>query len=374
MDAIPCMLIRGGTSKGAFFLASDLPPEPLARDEILLRTMGSSDPRQIDGIGGGHPLTSKVAVVSPSSRPDADIDYLFLQVSVDTPDVSDSQNCGNILAGVGPFAVERGLVQSGDGTTEVRIHMVNSGSVATATFATRDGQVIYDGDTEIAGVPGAAARIDIAFADTAGATCGALFPTDNVVDDIDGVSITCIDNGMPVVIVAAADLDVTGDESPADLEADGRLKERLVALREKAGKLMGFQDVSALTVPKITLVSAPRSGGTLNTRTFIPVRCHTSIGVLGALTVAAATRIDGTVARTVATDTGGTVRIEHPTGYFDCDITVAAGEPPVAVDRSAVIRTARKLFDGTTFVGPQRSPIPTRPVAAGRGTARNQQC
>jgi 4-oxalomesaconate tautomerase len=372
MDAIPCMLIRGGTSKGAFFLASDLPPEPLARNEILLRTMGSPDARQIDGIGGGHPLTSKVAVVSPSSRPDADIDYLFLQVSVDEPDVSDSQNCGNILAGVGPFAVERGLVQSGDGTTEVRIHMVNSGSVATATFASRDGQVIYGGDTEIAGVPGAAAGIDIAFADTAGATCGALLPTDNVVDDIDGVSVTCIDNGMPVVIVAAADLDVAGDESPADLEADQRLAERMVALREKAGKLMGFEDVSGLTVPKLTLVSAPRSGGTLNTRTFIPVRCHTSIGVLGALTVAAATRIGGTVAHTVATDAGGTVRIEHPTGYFDCDITVAAGEPPTTVDRSAVIRTARKLFDGNTFVGPERAPIPTTPGAAGQGTAGSQ--
>jgi 4-oxalomesaconate tautomerase len=178
---------------------------------------------------------------------------------------------------------------------------------------------------------------------------------------------------MPVVIVAAADLDVAGDESPADLETDQRLAERLVALRERAGKLMGFEDVSALTVPKITLVSAPRSGGTLNTRTFIPVRCHTSIGVLGALTVAAATRIDGTVAHTVATDTrGGTVSIEHPTGYFDCDITVAAGEPPVTVDRSAVIRTARKLFDGNTFVGPKRTPIPATPVAAGHGTARSQ--
>ena len=353
MDGIRCMLMRGGTSKGAYFLLDDLPVDPDERNDLLLAIMGSPDPRQIDGIGGGHPLTSKVAVVSPSTRPDADVDYLFLQVAVDAAEVSDSQNCGNLLAGVGPFAVERGLVEPDRTSTEVRIHMVNSGSVATAQFPTPDGQVSYRGGTEIAGVPGTSAAISIAFSDTAGSTCGALFPTGNCVDDIDGTTVTCIDNGMPVVLINAADLGITGTESPADLEDDSGLAARLAKIRAQAGKSMGFDDVSTLTVPKMTLVSPPTMGGTLNTRTFIPVRCHTSIGVLGALTVAAAAKIAGTVAHAVAAATDDSVRIEHPTGFFDCDVTAATDcvtDAPT-VTRSAVIRTARKLFDGNTFAG-----------------------
>jgi 4-oxalomesaconate tautomerase len=349
------MLMRGGTSKGAFFLASDLPSDQLARNEILLRVLGSPDARQIDGIGGGHPLTSKVAIISAPSRADADVDYLFLQVSVDKAEVSDTQNCGNILAGVGPFCVERGLVTPRKDQTSVRIHMVNSGSIATATFPTQDSTVIYAGDTAIAGVPNTAAGISLEFADIAGSSCGALLPTGHVSDDIDGVSVTCVDNGMPTVIAAAADLGVTCTESPGELEADAALAQRLAGLRKRAGKLMGFDDVSALTVPKITLVSAARSNGNLNTRTFIPVRCHTSIGVLGALTVAAAVRIPGTVANAVSTDTGSAVRIEHPTGFFDCAIETVTEGDAVAVRRAAAIRTARKLFDGSTFAGPPRT-------------------
>ena len=355
MDAVRCMLMRGGTSKGAYFLADDLPASTDERDALLLRIMGSPDPRQIDGIGGGHPLTSKVAVVSSSSRPDADVDYLFLQVAVDKAEVSDSQNCGNILAGVGPFAVERDLVRPGRGSTEVRIHMANSGSVATATFPTVDGQVIYAGETEIAGVPGTSSAISIAFADTAGSTCGALFPTGHRVDDIDGIAVTCIDNGMPVVLINAADVDVAGTESPTQLEANTALGSRLAKIRTQAGKLMGFDDVTNLTVPKMTLVSPPTVGGNLSTRTFIPVRCHTSIGVLGALTVAAAAKIPGTVAHHISSASDETVRIEHPTGFFDCDVATTTDTTGVStVARSAVIRTARKLFDGNTFVGPPR--------------------
>ncbi|MFW0785832.1 4-oxalomesaconate tautomerase [Gordonia sp. CPCC 206044] len=355
MIAVRCMLMRGGTSKGAYFLASDLPADAAERNSLLLRVMGSPDPRQIDGIGGGHPLTSKVAVVGPSSRPDADVDYLFLQVAVDQHVVSDSQNCGNILAGVGPFAVERGLVESIDGQNEIRIHMVNSGGLATARFAMDGGTVTYEGDTEIAGVPGTAAPIAIEFADTAGSTCGALFPSGRVVDEVDGVAVSCIDNGMPVVLVAAADLGLSGTESPTELEADAELGERVSSIRRSAGKLMGFDDVSPLTVPKVTLVSTPASGGTLNTRTFIPVRCHTSIGVLGALTVAAAARISGTVAHRVSTSAGGPVRIEHPTGFFDCDIAIGTKpDGTTIIERSAVLRTARKLFDGITFAAPSR--------------------
>lgn len=356
---VRCMLMRGGTSKGAYFLAEDLPSDTAARDDLLLRIMGSPDPRQIDGIGGGHPLTSKVAVVSPSNRPDADVDYLFLQVMVDRAEVSASQNCGNILAGIGPFAVERGLVSLAQSHAEVRIHMVNSGSLATARFPVADGRVSYNGDTEIDGVPGNAAAISIAFADLAGSTCGAVFPTGHHVDEVDGIPVTCIDNGMPVVLVKAEDIGVIGTESPADLESDVALMSQIARIRTQAGKLMGFDDVSKLTVPKMTLVSKPLSGGTVNTRTFIPVRCHTSIGVLGAVTVATATKIPGTVAHEVSSSAGGdAVRIEHPTGFFDCDITTTADEATgaITVVRSAVIRTARKLFDGTVFAGPARNP------------------
>jgi 4-oxalomesaconate tautomerase len=357
VDTVRCTLMRGGTSKGAYFLAEDLPADADERDELLLRIMGSPDPRQIDGIGGGHPLTSKVAVISPATRPDADVDYLFLQVVVDHAEVSASQNCGNILAGVGPFAVERGLVRPERPSTEVRIHMVNSGGIATALFPTANGRVSYDGDTEIDGVPGTSAGISIAFADTAGSTCGALFPSGHTVDQVDGITVTCIDNGMPVVLIAAADLDVTGTESPVELEANTSLGSQLAKIRAEAGKLMGFDDVSALTVPKMTLVSPPAAGGTLNTRTFIPVRCHTSIGVLGALTVAAAAKIPGTVAHNVSSATGDAVRLEHPTGFFDCDIVTVTDSTTelFTVERSAVIRTARKLFDGNTFPGPPRS-------------------
>lgn len=348
MDGVRCLLMRGGTSKGAYFLAEELPADADERDALLLRIMGSPDRRQIDGIGGAHPLTSKVAVVSPATRPDADVDYLFLQVAVDRAEISASQNCGNLLAGVGPFAVERGLVLATGSHADVRIHMVNSGSVATARFPMVDGQVRYAGDTAIDGVPGTAAGISIAFADTAGSTCGALFPSGNVVDDIDGVAVTCIDNGMPVVLVAATDLGVAGTETPDDLEADNALAARVAKMRAQAGKLMGFDDVAELTVPKVSLVSEATAGGTLSTRTFIPVRCHTSIGVLGAVTVATAAKIPGTVAHEVSSLGGDAVRIEHPTGFFDCEIATAADDP-TAVTRSAVIRTARKLFDGTVF-------------------------
>ena len=293
-DGVRCMLMRGGTSKGAYFLARDLPVDPAERDELLLRIMGSPDARQIDGIGGAHPLTSKVAVISRSARADADVDYLFLQVGVDQATVSDRQNCGNLLAGVGPFAIERGLADK----APVRIHMVNSGSVATASFAEADGVVDYEGDTAIAGVPGTAAAVVLDFAGTEGSATGALLPTGKVAevvevpprgDDPPGtprcMTVTCIDNGMPVVVVAASELGRTGYETVADLEADYLLNAEVQTLRLGAGELMGLGDVTGTSVPKISLVSAPADGGTICTRTFIPVRVHDSIGVLGAVSV-----------------------------------------------------------------------------------------
>jgi len=346
------MLMRGGTSKGAYFLAEDLPHDPAERDDLLLRIMGSPDPRQIDGIGGAHPLTSKVAVISRSARDDADVDYLFLQVAVEAATVSDRQNCGNILAGVGPFAVERGLV----GSAPVRIHMVNSGSVAIASFPGRDGVVDYEGDTAIAGVPGTAAAVVLDFSGTEGSATGALLPTGHVADVIEGITVTCIDNGMPVVVVRAADLGRTGYETVAELEADPDLGRRVQALRLAAGSLMGLGDVSGTSVPKISLVAAPQDGGTICTRTFIPVRVHDSIGVLGAISVATALLLDGAAGRELAAIKPGQARfdIEHPTGHLEVEAEVDETSQPPTVIRSGVVRTARKLFDGTVF--PRRLP------------------
>jgi 4-oxalomesaconate tautomerase len=346
-SGVRCMLMRGGTSKGAYFLAEDLPAGHGERDDLLLRIMGSPDPRQIDGIGGAHPLTSKVAVISRSDRADADVDYLFLQVGVDQATVSDRQNCGNLLAGVGPFAIERGLVAG----SPVRIHMVNSGSLATASFAGADGDVDYDGDTAISGVPGTAGAIVLDFAGTQGSATGALLPTANVTDVIDGVTVTCIDNGMPVVVVAATDLGCTGYESVADLEADTGLNEKVQALRLAAGPLMGLGDVARTSVPKISLVAAPADGGTICTRTFIPVRVHESIGVLGAVSVATALLIKGAVGSDLASVTPGQTRfdIEHPSGHLEVEAEIDQASQPPAVIRSGVVRTARKLFDGTVF-------------------------
>jgi 4-oxalomesaconate tautomerase len=355
VEGIPCLYLRGGTSKGAFFLAADLPEDRKERDNLLLRVMGTPDPRQIDGLGGAHPLTSKVAVISPSPDDGADVDYLFLQLGVDSAFVTDRQNCGNILAGVGPFAVERGLVPAGDGQTAVRIRMVNTDSIAIARFATPGGVVDYDGDLEIDGVPGTAGAIRLDFEGTAGSSTGALFPSGSVLDSIAGVDVTCVDNGMPSVLMRAADLGVTGNESPADLEADAGLAERLGSLRLEAATVMGMGDVTDSTVPKLVLLAPPRVGGAIATRSFLPVRVHTSIGVLGALTVGAGVLAEGSVGYGLAVlpPPGAPLRIEHPTGHFDVEMELDSSPEGFTVTRSAALRTARKLFDGRVFPRPR---------------------
>jgi 4-oxalomesaconate tautomerase len=344
------MLMRGGTSKGAFFLADDLPGNEDARDSLLLRVMGSPDPRQIDGVGGAHPLTTKVAVVSRSERDDVDLEYLFLQVSVDRPEVTDRQNCGNMLAAVGPFAVERGLLSPGNGRASVRILMKNTGRVAVAAFPVEDGTPSYAGDTEIAGVPGSAAEITIEFEDIAGSSTGALLPTGRVLDTVAGVEVTLIDNGMPVVLLRASDVGATGYESCDQLEADDRLRQQLEEIRLRAGPMMNLGDVTKATVPKLTLVSSPRAGGAISTRTFIPHRCHQAIGVLGAVSVATACLLPGSVAAQSARADPGSdrIRIEHPTGSFDATVRLGEGPEPVIVG-AGIIRTARKLMDGMVF-------------------------
>jgi len=348
-DGVRCMWMRGGTSKGAFFLAGDLPADIAERDALLLRVMGSPDPRQIDGMGGADPLTSKVAVVSKSARPGVDIDYLFLQVFVDQPIVTDAQNCGNMLAGVGPFAIERGLFAATGDETRVAIFMVNTGQIAVATVQTPGGVPTYEGDARIDGVPGSAAPIPLEFRDTAGSSCGALLPTGNAADMIDGVACTLIDNGMPCVVFKAADVGATGYEDRETLDAATDLKARIEAIRLKAGPLMNLGDVAEKSVPKMMLVAPPAHGGAVTVRSFIPHRAHATIGVLGAVSVATACLVAGSPAAEVAVIPEGrrkTLSVEHPTGEMSCVLELdEKGE----VATAALLRTARKLMDGTVF-------------------------
>ncbi|MEL7343286.1 MAG: 4-oxalomesaconate tautomerase [Pseudomonadota bacterium] len=345
---IRCMWMRGGTSKGGYFLADDLPGNIGVRDAALLAIMGSPDARQIDGMGGANPLTSKVAVVRKSQRPGVDVDYLFLQVFVDRAVVTDAQNCGNILAGVGPFAIERGLVPVQSDETKVTIWMENTGQIAQASVMTPGGQVRYEGGARIDGVPGAHAPVPLTFRDTAGSTCGALLPTGRAVDVIDGVPATLIDNGMPVVVMRAADLGISGDEDPRDLEANGPLRARLEAIRLSAGPMMNLGVVSDKSVPKLTMVSPPKAGGAMATRTFIPHKCHDAIGVFGAVSVATAALLDASPASSVAVIQPGaekTICVEHPSG----EMTVLAQMNGKNIQSTGVLRTARKLMDGVVF-------------------------
>jgi len=354
--AVPCDVMRGGTSKGLVFLRDDLPTEVATRDAVLLAAMGSPDQREIDGMGGAHPLTSKVAVVSASEREDADVDYLFLQVWPDRAEVSDLQNCGNMLATVGPFALEHGLVKAEDGVTAVRIWMANTQTLATARVSTPAGIVEYAGPARIDGVPGSHAPIPLEFADTAGSSCGALLPTGHVVDEVLGLKVTCIDNGMPVVCLKAADFGLTGGENPSEIEARGDLLARIEEIRLAVGPLMNLGDVTNTTVPKMSLLSPPSSGGAVSTRTLIPHRVHEAIGVLGAVSVATACLLPGSVAAEVAVlpsadGTGSVdVQVEHPTGFFTVTLDVdGSGDVPV-VRRAALLRTARLLMRGEVMV------------------------
>lgn len=365
--SIPCMLMRGGTSKGAYFLASDLPSEPAARDAALLAAMGSPDPRQVDGVGGAHPLTSKVALVSRSTLEGCDIDFLFCQVVVDKPMVDTTPNCGNILAGVAPFAIERGLVKAQGAETRVKVRTINTGTIAELTVQTPDGAVEYDGDARIDGVPGTSAPIPIDFLDAAGSVCGSLLPTGNVVDQVAGVDVTLIDNGMPCVVLAAASVGRTGYESRDALDKDTELKARLEEIRLAAGPLMNLGDVTSKVVPKMILVSAPAKGGHLSTRSFIPHECHASIGVFAAVTVATAATLPGSPANKVAVLPEGAVKtlsVEHPTGEFTVRIELGGTAEKPVVERAGLLRTARALFDGRVLIPAKAMTASARPLAA----------
>jgi 4-oxalomesaconate tautomerase len=343
------MWMRGGTSKGGYFLKDDLPSDTAMRDALLLRIMGSPDSRQIDGMGGADPLTSKVAVVSKSGREGVDVDYLFLQVFVDQAIVTDAQNCGNILAGIGPFAIERGLVAASGEETRVTIFMENTSQIAIATVQTPDGIVSYDGEARIDGVPGASAPVPLEFRDTAGSSCGALLPTGNAVDIVNGVPVTLIDNGMPCVVMKAADVGVSGYEDRDTLDSDAQLKANIEAIRLIAGPMMNLGDVREKSVPKMMLVAPPIKGGAVTVRSFIPHRAHATIGVLGAVSVATACLVKGSPAAEVAVIPTGArklLSVEHPTGEMSCILALDEGDTVVS---AALLRTARKLMDGMVF-------------------------
>src|SRR6185436_10495624 len=346
-------MMRGGTSRGAYFLASDLPTDIAQRDRVLLAAMGSPDPRQIDGIGGADPLTSKVAVISPSSRPGIDVDYLFLQVWVDRADVSDKQNCGNILAGVAPFAIEQGLVRGCDPVTAVRIYMVNTSQTVVATVQTPGGKPEYQGNARIDGVPGTAAPIPLSFSDTAGSTCGALLPTGRAVDLVNGIAVTCIDNGMPVVVMRASDVGRTGYETRDQLDKDTELKAQIEAIRLAVGPMMNLGDVTDQTVPKMILLAPPRESGVVSTRSFIPHRAHATIGVFAAVSVATACLLPDSPAHSLARIPDGTTKlmlVEHPTGASPVSLTTDVQDGKTVVTEAAIISTARALFEGSVLV------------------------
>jgi 2-methylaconitate cis-trans-isomerase PrpF len=352
--------MRGGTSRGPYLLASDLPAAPAERDRVLVSIMGSGHELQVDGIGGGHPLTSKVAIVGRSQRPDADVDYLFAQAGIAEPVIDTSPNCGNMLAGVGPFAIEAGLIPATDPETRVRIHNVNTGKLIEAIVQTPGGKVTYEGTTTIDGVPGTAAPIRVSFLDAAGAKTGRLLPTGQVRDRILGVEATCIDMAMPLVILRATDLGRTGHERPAELDADSGFFERLEAIRREAGALMGLGDVGGRVIPKPVLVAEPEAGGTLAVRYFTPRACHRAVAATGAIGIATACVMPGSLAQEIAGPTppgpAARVVVEHPAGRTPIELELAAAGAEIPVLRASLVRTARRLFAGTVFVP---DPTPT---------------
>ena len=359
--AIPCYVMRGGTSKGAFFIDSDLPADVPTRDRVLLAVMGSPDKRQIDGLGGAHPLTSKIGIVRKSSVAGVDVDFLFAQLQPDKDTVDTTPNCGNMLAAAVPFAIERGLIKAQGAVTTARVLTLNTSMQCDVTVHTPNGQVQYEGDACIDGAPGTSAPITVNFLDTAGSVCASLLPTGSVIDTVqvqgDGfatfsIDVTCIDNGMPLVMLRAADMGRTGYESAAELNADTELKTKLEALRLQVSQRMGLGDVAKRNYPKMTLIAAPQNGGSITTRSFIPHVCHDAIGVLAAVTVGTACVLQGSVCEGIAVMPAGKskkVSVEHPTGEFSVALEIDPTNTQ-NVTQAALVRTARLIMRGEVMV------------------------
>ena len=357
--AVPCILMRGGTSRGPFFLESDLPADTETRNRVLLAAMGSPDPRQIDGLGGAHPLTSKAGIVRPSTTPGVDFDFLFAQLQPQNDSVDFTPNCGNMLAAVLPFALERGLFPLGETTTTARILTLNTGMQCDVTVPTPGQRLTYAGAARIDGVPGAAAPITINFLDTAGSVCPSMLPTGRTRDLVDAgtfsVEATLIDNGMPMVLVRAADFGITGYETVAEMNGNTAMRAKLEALRLACGPLMGLGDVAKKSYPKMCLVAPPSAGGNLATRCLIPIVCHEAIGVLAAVTVATACVLDGSITDGIAVVPGGaikTISVEHPTGELSVELELDANDPQ-QVARAALLRTARAIMRGEVMIPAQ---------------------
>ncbi len=359
--------MRGGTSRGPFFKATDLPADLQTRDKVLLSVMGSPDKRQIDGLGGAHPLTSKVGIVSRGRTPGVDLNFLFAQLQPDKDTVDTTPNCGNMLAAVVPFALETGLVRPKGDSTTLRVLTLNTDMQCDITVQTPNGQVEYEGTSRIDGAPGTSAPITINFLDTAGSVAPGLLPTGNVRDTIDGIEVTCIDNGMPLVMFRAEDVGRTGYENVEQMNADTELKARIERLRIACGHAMKLGDVTAKNYPKMTLIAPPRAGGSICTRSFIPHVCHEAIGVLAAVTVATACVLDGSITQGIASMPPGNVKkvsVEHPTGEFSVEIEVDPANPQ-SVTRAALLRTARLLMRGEVMV--PRSVWTRQPTTAAAG-------
>lgn len=349
MKKIPCTLMRGGTSKGVFLLANSLPTDIKQRDELILDIMGSGHPLQIDGIGGGSPQTSKVAIISRSEHPDADVDYLFAQVAITERIVDTAPNCGNMLCAVGPFALEKGLVPITDNVTTVRVRNVNTETFVNSTVQTPNGQVQYEGNTQIASVPGSAAPIALTFLNASGAKTGKLLPTGNAIDTIDGIEVSCIDMAVPIVLIDAPQLNKTGYESATELESDNAFMQQLESIRIKAGAMMGLGDVTKKVIPKPILVSPATQGGTINVRYFMPQKCHGALAVTGAIAIATSTILPNNIAqRYVQSVDMKNIAIEHLSGKFEVTLN-QQGDSPEGLQAS-IVRTARKLFEGDVFV------------------------
>jgi 4-oxalomesaconate tautomerase len=347
MISLRAMMMRGGTSKGVYLLKSDLDATGLDPDVLLPAIMGCPDRRQIDGLGGGCSTTSKVAIVGPSTRPDCDIDYLFAQVGIESMRVDWTPTCGNLLTGVAPFAIERGLMVAGDPQTSMRVHLVNTGATVTVSVDTPGGRVRYEGGWVVGGVPGRAAPIDVVFSDFCGGRTGTLFPTGNHVDLVGGVLITAIDAGVCAIIAGAGEFGIVGDESPQQLNGDGGLLQRLESLRLRAALLMGLGDVRGCVLPKVMLVSKSDSAD-VRSRYFVPDTCHPAHAVSGAICLATAATVGETVVGRLAGQRllAGPIVIEHPAGTMSIEITCANADLGLS---AAVRSTARKLFDGYVF-------------------------
>ncbi len=347
-SSIPYMQIRGGSSKGIYFNKNDLPSDETYRDEIILSIVGR-DERQIDGLGGANPLTSKVAIISLSEDKDVDIDFLFMQVVVGENRVDTSPNCGNILAGVGVFAIESGLVQAKNEQTSIKVKMLNSGNICELIMKTPDKKLSFEGSAKIDGVSGTSAPIICNYMDVAGSICGSLFPTGNKKDIVNGIEVTCIDNGMPVVLIPAKQLGISGYETCEELSKNDDLKNKIEDIRLELGKKMNLGDVSKKVVPKMSIISSPKNGGAINTRTFIPHNCHSAIGVLGAVSVASACLYDECVTNGICQLNCSKISVEHPSGEFSVELTTKEKNGQVSIIKAGLLRTARLISKGFAY-------------------------